>query len=512
MRTLLLAALALIALPAAAQPVGPVEAKVAADLARIAALDHAGPRLNSILAIDPQALAKARSIDRRRSFAREPLRGFTLVVKDSAEIADLPTTAGSLALKDNVTGRTAPAIRGLLNAGAVIIGKANLSEWSNFRSARSISGWSGVGGLVRNPYALDRTACGSSAGSAVAVAAGLVTAAVGAETDGSITCPASMNGVVGLKPTLGLVSRTFVVPISPEQDTLGPIARTVSDAAEVLTAMAGSDPADPATAQADRAKVDYARLEAQSLKGARLGVLRLNQGRSPATDALFEATLAVLKAQGAVLVELSPPDRPALEQIGADEEVSLRIEFRTAIDAYLAARPGTGEVRSLADLVAFNAAEPRETALFGQDILEAALRAPSLDDPAYRAARARARSGAQATLNGFLATGGGLDALVGPTTGPAGVIDTVNGQRALGSLSSLPAVAGYPHLTVPMGQVRGLPVGLSFIGPAWSEARLLNLGYGFEQATMARRDPTFPASADLAATRAAYDPSTAQLK
>lgn len=501
MRASLIVALALAAAPAAAHPAGPVEAAVADSLARIARLD---PQLNSVIALNPHALAEARAIDRRRSFVAEPLRGFTLVVKDSVEVGETATTAGSLALKDNRTGRTAPALRRLNGAGGVVVGKANLSEWSNFRSNSSISGWSAVGGLVRNPYALDRSACGSSSGSAVAVAAGLVRAAVGAETDGSITCPASMNGVVGLKPTLGLVSRTHVIPISPQQDTLGPIARTVADAAALLKVLAGSDPADPATAQADAHRADYTRLEAEALKGARLGVVRINQGRSAGADAVFEQALAALKASGAILVEAPNPDRAALQAIGRDEEAALQAEFRAALTDYLASIPATAPVRSIPDLIAFNAAEPRETALFGQDILKAAMKAPALDDPAYRRQREGATREARRILDGLLT---GVDAIVMPTNGPAAVIDPVNGELWLGSASMLPAVAGYPHLSVPMGQVKGLPVGLSLIGPAWSEARLLNLGYGFEQATHARAEPHFPATAMAAETTSAYAPA-----
>lgn len=505
MRSLILLALALLAAPAAAQPRGPVETEVAESLARIEALDRAGPRLNSILALNPRALAEASAIDRRRSFAPEPLRGFTLVVKDSVEVGPMATTAGSLALKDNLTGRTAPALRRLNAAGAVVVGKANLSEWSNFRSNSSISGWSALGGLARNPYALDRSPCGSSSGSAVAVAAGLVRAAVGAETDGSITCPASMTGVVGLKPTVGLVSRTHVIPISPRQDTLGPIARTVADAAALLEAMAGSDPADPATAGADARRADYSRLDPGALKGARLGVLRINQGRSAATDAVFDQALATLRDQGAILIERPSPDRAALQAISRDEEAALQAEFRAALSAYLAAMPAAVRVRSLPELIAFNAAEPRETVLFGQDILEAAAKAPGLDDPVYRAQREGATTQARAILDGLLS---GVDALVMPTNGPAGVIDPVNGELWLGSASMLPAVAGYPHLTAPMGQVRGLPVGLSLIGPAWSEARLLDLGHGFEQATSARAAPTFAATAMAIETESAYAPAS----
>ena len=264
-------------------------------LARIAALDKAGPRLNSIIALNPQALTDARRLDaeRKTGHVRGPLHGVPVLLKDNIESADgTATTAGSLALKDNITGRDAPLVKGLRDAGAVILGKANLSEWANFRSTHSISGWTGIGGLVRNPYSLDRTACGSSAGSGAAVSAGLVTLAVGTETDGSVTCPAAANGIVGLKPTVGLISRTYVVPISAEQDTPGPMTRSVADAAAMLNAMAGSDPMDPATKDADSHKADYlVGLKLDALKGVRIGVLRMNQGRSPQTDAVFEEAL-----------------------------------------------------------------------------------------------------------------------------------------------------------------------------------------------------------------------------
>ncbi len=304
---------------------------------------------------------------------------------------------------------------------------------------------------------------------------------------------------------MGLVSRTHVIPISPEQDTLGPIARTVADAAVILTALAGSDQDDPATAEADRRKSDYARLRPDALKGARLGVWRINKGRSAGTDAVFETALATLKAQGAILVELTGPERPQLVAIGTDEEAALKVEFRAALNAYLANAAPAVRIRSLADLIAFNAATPRETTLFGQDILEGALKAAALNDPTYRAQRNRARADARALLDALLAQSGGMDAVIAPTNGPAGVIDPVNGEVWLGSVSTLPAVSGYPHLTVPMGAVSGLPVGLSFIGPAWSEARLLGLGNGFEQASRARFEPTFPAAAMMATTAAAYD-------
>ena len=474
------------------------ERLVAAELKRIAAMDRRGPRLNSIIAINPHALADARTLDveRRAGRVRGPLHGLPILLKDNIEAGDFAaTTAGSLALAANRTGRDAPVAARLTAAGAIILGKTNLSEWANFRSPRSISGWSAVGGLTRNPYALDRTPWGSSAGSAAAVAAGLAFAALGTETDGSIICPAAANGVVGFKPTLGLVSRRLIVPLSPEQDTAGPIARTVADAATVLTAIAGTDPDDAATAGADAHRTDYAAaLDAGALKGARIGVLRGVQTGSPKTDLVFDQALEVLKAQGAILVELKPLPKAQGEAIGAAEGPSLRAEFKAAIEAYLAkAAPGV-TVRTLDQLVAFNRATPAETALFGQENFEAAATSPPLTDPVYREARATARRLAGPEGLDRMMREAGVEAIVAESGAPASVVDLVNGVKFLGSPSPLPAVAGYPHLTVPMGQVDGLPVGLSFIGPAWSDARVLSLGYAFEQASHAWRAPTFAAS------------------
>jgi amidase len=464
------------------------------DLARIAALDRTGPKLNAVIALNPHALADARKLDaeRRAGHVRGPLHGIPVLLKDNIESADgTATTAGSLALKDNITGRDAPIVRRLTDAGAVIVGKANLSEWANFRSTHSISGWTGVAGLVRNPYSTDRTACGSSAGSGVAVSAGLVTLAVGTETDGSVTCPAAINGVVGLKPTLGLVSRTFIVPISAEQDTPGPMTRTVRDAAAMLGAMAGSDPADPMTQEADAHKADYlAGLKPDALKGARIGVLRMTVGRSPQTDAVFEDALAALRKAGAVLVEVKGPDDAAMNAIAANEGESLRVEFKAALNGYLATLPPKVASRTLDDLVAFNAREPREMPLFGQEIFEQSAKAPPITDAGYLRARANAKRLSRAALDKMFADNT-VEALVGPSTGPASIVDPIDGSRSLGSYSTLPAVSGYPHLTLPMGNVSGLPVNISFLGPAWSDARLLALGYSFEQATHARINPLF---------------------
>jgi amidase len=486
------------------------EALVRQDLARIAAMDRAGPRLNAIIALNPHVLADARKLDaeRKAGHVRGPLHGIPVLLKDNIESADgTATTAGSLALKDNVTGRDAPLVKRLTDAGAVILGKANLSEWANFRSTHSISGWTAMAGLVRNPHSLDRTACGSSAGSGAAVAAGLVTLGVGTETDGSVTCPAASNGIVGLKPTLGLVSRTYVVPISPEQDTPGPMTRTVADAAAMLTAMAGSDPADPGTREADAHKTDYlAALAPNALQGARIGVLRMTAGRSQQTDAVFDKALAALRKAGAQLVEVKGLDDAALGAIAGHEGEALRVEFKAALNDYLASTAPKVTTRTLDALIAFNAREPRETALFGQEIFQQSAKAPPLSDPGYQRHRSEARRLAREALDKMLHDNN-VEALVGPSTGPAPVVDPVDGSRSLGSYSTLPAVSGYPHLTVPMGEVSGLPVNISFIGPAWSEARLLALGNGFEQATHARVEPRFlPSIAARPEFAKAYDP------
>ena len=478
-----------------------------AFLARIKALDRQGPRLNSIIALNPHALFDARALDAERKAGklRGPLHGVPILLKDNIDSADdTATTAGSLALKDNVTNRDAPLVRRLTDAGAVILGKTNLSQWANYRSTRSISGWSSVGGLVRNPYGLDRSACGSSAGTAAAIAAGFAGGGIGTETDGSIVCPAAVNGLVGLKPTVGLVSRTQIIPISASQDTAGPMTRYVADAAAILTAIVGTDRDDPATAQADAHKIDYLKaLDSGALKGARLGVLRITAGRSPQADEIFEQTLAALKAAGAIVVNLKAPD---LDPIGAAEQIILRTEFKAGINAYLASTdPAQVKTRTLADLIAFNAAEPRELALFGQETFLASQAGGGLDDPAYLKAKADGKRLAGPEGIDKLLKDNDLDALIG-WSGPSGIVDPVNGTRHVSPPSTLSAVSGYPHLTVPMGYVSGLPVGLSFMGPAWSEARLLSLGYAFEQIAKLRVNPTFPASvAERPEIAAAYD-------
>ena len=464
-----------------------------ATKAYLAAIKDKNPVLNAVIATNPNALADAKALDaeRKAGKVRSPLHGVPILLKDNIESADpLPTTAGSLALKDNLTGRDAPVARRLREAGLVMLGKANLSEWANIRSNKSISGWSAVGGTVRNPYVLDRSACGSSSGSGAAVAAGLAPLAIGTETDGSITCPAAINGLVGLKPTVGLVSRTHIVPISHSQDTAGPMTLTVEDAARVLTIIAGSDPADPATQEADARKTDYAAgLSKAALKGVTLAVARFYTGYSPKTDAVFEQALADLRAQGATLVEVKDFDEGP---IGEAEGVVLYTELKADMAAYLASTdPKKVPSRTLADLIALNKRTPKEFEWFGQESFERAEKTKGLDDPDYLKALADARRMAGPEGIDRILKETGAVAIVAPTTGPAWTIDPLNGDNYGGSSTTLPAVAGYPHLTVPMGQVTGLPVGLSFIGPAWSEKLLLNLGYAYEQATRHRKPPTF---------------------
>jgi len=456
--------------------------------AAIAKIEELNPRLSAVIAVDPTALDQARALDRPRR-ARGPLFGMPILIKDNIETAgSLPTTAGSLALAGNVTNRDAPLVAGLRAQGAVIVGKANLSEWANIRSSDSISGWSAVGGQVRNPYALNRNPCGSSSGSAVAVASGMVPAAIGTETDGSITCPAAINGIVGFKPSVGLVSRSHVVPISHSQDTPGPMTLNVRDAALIMNAIAGTDPADPATAEADARRTDYtAALRPDALRGQRIGVMRFSAGFG--TDAPFEAALAVLRAQGAELVEIA-----ALEgwrDIGRNEIVVLLAELKHDLNLYLATLPETVRTRTLEQLIAFNRAHANaEMPLFGQELFEQAQATAGLDQ-AYRTAR-------ETSLR--LAGPEGIDrmlrehnvvALVAPTRPAAWLIDAVHGDSSPGGgpAGTLAAVAGYPHLTVPMGQVRGLPVGLSFIGAKWDDARILSLGFAYEQASNMRFAP-----------------------
>ena len=469
---------------------------------RIAALDGAGPHLNSVLILNPDALAQARALDAERAVkgARGPLHGIPILVKDNIETADpMPTTAGSLALAGNITHRDAPVVARLRAAGAIILGKTNLSEWANIRSTHSISGWSGIGGLTHNPYVLDRSTCGSSAGSGAAVAASLAAAALGTETNGSLVCPGSFNGIVALKPTVGLVSRTHVIPISHTQDTAGPMTRTVADAALLLDAMAGSDPEDAATALADANRRPYvAALAKGALSGKRLGVV-IPPGIT-SVDRLFAGALAILRGAGAEIVPV--PDFTGPADMMPNQALVLNFELKNDMAAYLATLPPGGP-KTLADLIAFNAASPRELAVFGQERFEMAAQTGTLSDPVYRKAHDLLRAGTRALLDSTFKAYR-LDALIRPTAEPAFRVDTARGDNIGGSAADVPAMAGYPHLTVPMGAVDGLPVGLSFIGPAWSESLLLALGADFERHAAARRPPQFlptlesPAAASLA--------------
>lgn len=466
-------------------------------LARIERIDRNGPALNAVIELNPDALKIADELDaeRRAGRLRGALHGIPILIKDNIDTADrMHTTAGSLALADSIAVRDATVTANLRKAGAVILGKTNLSEWANFRSSHSSSGWSARGGQTRNPYALDRNPCGSSSGSGAAVAASLAAAAIGTETDGSITCPSAATGLVGIKPTLGLVSRSGIIPIAHSQDTAGPMARSVTDAVLLLDAIAGTDADDPATAAADaHHAVPFARhLDAAALKGARIGVARKLAGFSPEVDAVFAENIAVLRAAGAVIVD--PVDLPHFGKYGDDELVVLEYEFKHDLDAYLGALPRTNNVpRTLSALIDFNRAErDREMPWFEQDLFVASLARGPLTDPAYRKALARSkrlagREGIDAALKKHR-----LDALIAPTGGPAWTTDWVNGDHFVGGgATTAPAVAGYPHITVPAGLVHGLPVGLSFFGTAWSEPRLVALAYAFEQAAGARRPPRY---------------------
>jgi len=470
---------------------------VSAYIDRIEEIDRAGPRLNSVIAINPDALAQARAADANGHRARGPLYGVPILIKDNIETRDpMPTTAGSLALKDNVTNRDAPVVARLRAAGAIILGKTNLSEWANIRSSSSMSGWSAVGGQVRNPYALDRSPCGSSSGSGAAVAASLAAGALGTETDGSVVCPAAINGLVGFKPSVGLVSRTHIVPISHSQDTAGPMARTVEDAAILLDVMAGADPTDAATMNiANRPGGFAAGLNAEALRGMRVGVLR-DDDDDPALLARFDAALTALKGAGAVLVAV---EQPKLEGMGEAEFAVLLTELKADLDDYLATTPPSVTTRTLDDVIAFNIANAAaEMPYFGQDTFELAAKTKGLADPAYKAARAKSlrlagREGIDAMLKKHK-----VALLVRPTYGQAWLIDPVYGDNFKGpSASDLPAITGYPHLTVPMGLADGLPVGLSFIGPAWSDRQVLAAGYAFEQASRMRVPPRYLPSADV---------------
>ncbi|AWH16631.1 amidase [Stenotrophomonas sp. ZAC14D2_NAIMI4_7] len=464
-----------------------------AYLQRIAALDRAGPRLRAIIELNPDALKEAgeRDRERRSGRLRGPLHGIPVLLKDNINAAPMATSAGSLALQGFRPG-DAYLVRRLREAGAVVLGKTNLSEWANFRDANSVSGWSARGGQTRNPYRLSHSPCGSSSGSAVAVAANLGSVAIGTETDGSIVCPAAINGVVGLKPTVGLVSREGILPISFSQDTAGPMTRSVADAAAVLTAIAGRDAADPATAtMPGRAVYDYtARLDPDGLRGKRIGLLQTPLSQYPGMAPLMQHAAAELRRAGAVVVPVQLPNAGAWADA---ERLVLLYEFKAGLERYFATYHAP--LRSLSELIAFNQANRgQELGRFGQSLLEEANATPGLSDPAYIRARSDARRLAGPEGIDAALAAQRLDALVAPTTGTASPLRS-RGDDFPGESYSVAAVAGYPSLTVPMGQIDGLPAGLLFIGTAWSEPKLIEMGYAYEQRTRARRPPHFDTDA-----------------
>jgi len=473
--------------------------------ARIAQLDRQGAALRSVIELNPDAITIADELDaeRKQKGARGPLHGVPILIKDNIATADrMMTTAGSLALEGARPPRDAFIVSQLRTAGAIILGKTNLSEWANFRSTHSTSGWSGRGGQTKNPYALDRNPCGSSSGSGAAVAANLAAAAIGTETDGSIVCPSHSNSLVGIKPTVGLVSRTGIVPISHSQDTAGPMARTVADAAALLGALDGVDPDDVTTADTTaHATRDYSTaLDSNGLQGARIGIVRDKLfGYSPAADRLAEAAIAEMKKRGAIIVD--PANIPTLGAFDAAELEVLLYEFKSNLNKYLSWLGPGSPVRTLTDIIAFNKThQEQELKYFGQELLEMAEAKGPLTSEAYLKALATIRRQARELGIDGVMTKHQLDALVAPSFGLPWLTDLVGGDVLPGgaaSPSTVAAVAGYPHITVPMGYVRGVPIGLSFFGRAWSEPTLIKIAYAYEQATKHRRPPTFAPTASL---------------
>ena len=469
-------------------------------LRRISEIDRAGPAMRSVLQINPDAMQIADTLDaeRRAGHLRGPMHGIPVLIKDNIGTHDRMTTAaGSLALAHSIPPRDSFVAERLRIAGAVILGKTNLSEWANYRSTHSSSGWSGMGGQTRNPYALDRTPSGSSSGSGAAAAASLCAIAIGTETDGSITSPSAAQGLVGIKPTVGLISRAGIIPISHSQDTAGPMSRTVTDAAILLGALTGVDAGDAATAaSAQHARTDYQPfLDANGLKGARIGIPREHYfGYSDATDAIINEAISVMRAAGATII-----DPIEIGTSGNTEGTVLSYEFKADMNAYLASLGPSSPMKTLADLIAFNREHrAEEMPYFGQEIFETAEARGPLTDKEYVDALAAAHQHARTEGIDAAVAKYRLDAIAAPTQGPAKLIDLVNGDpRGGGSASGLPAVAGYPHITVPAGYYFGLPVGLSLFGPAWSEPVLIRLAYAYEQHSKARRSPTFLPTAKL---------------
>jgi amidase len=467
-----------------------------AYLQRIDAMDQRGPALRHVLETNPDALAIADRLDQERKAGRVrgPLHGIPILIKDNIDTRDrMHTSAGSLALATSIAPRDAFIVERLRAAGAVLLGKTNLSEWANFRSTKSSSGWSGRGGQGKNPYALDRSPCGSSSGTGGAIAASYAAVGIGTETDGSIVCPSSANGLVGLKPTLGLVSRSGIIPIAHSQDTAGPMTRTVTDTAILLNALVGADPRDPATAASNgRAQADYTRfLDPNGLRGARIGVARKKvTGYSAEADKLFALAIDAMRRAGAIIVD--PADIPNIGEYDDGEFTVLLYEFKADLNAYLATLSGWTGPRTLKDLIAFNEQNrSRELQYFGQEVFLMAEQKGPLTDKEYVDALARNQRLARAEGIDAVLKQHSLDAIIAPTGSPAWTIDLVNGDHFLGASSTPAAVAGYPGINVPMGFSFGLPVGLTMIGAAWSEPTLLKLAFAFEQLTHFRAPPKY---------------------
>jgi amidase len=464
-------------------------------LARMQEIDKAGPMINGVIEVNPEALDIADALDKERKAKgpRGPLHGIPVLIKDNIDTADrMNTTAGSLALLNSRPPKDAFVAAQLRKAGAVILGKTNLSEWANIRSSHSTSGWSGRGGLTRNPYALDRNPCGSSSGTGAAVSANLCAVGIGTETDGSVVCPSSANGLAGLKPTVGLASRSGIIPISHTQDTPGPMARTVRDVAILLTAMAGPDPEDKATAASHgHIQPDYTKyLDPNGLKGARIGVVRKYFGFNDAVDHLMETLIDEMKRAGAEIVD--PANIPTLGKFDDSELTVFFYELKADLAAYLARLGDSAPVKSLKDVIDFNERNrDKEMPYFGQDIFLKAQEKGPLTSKEYLDALAKNRRLTRTEGIDFVMNKFKLDALVAPTGGPAWLTDLINGDHAAGGSSNTAAVAGYPNINVPAGSLWGLPVGISFFGRAWSEPTLLKIAYGFEQMTNARRKPQF---------------------